>query len=246
MRMVPSTGVHEPHSEFWLVAQRMLAGLGRSKRSASSRARRPTSIREASRLRSRRFTITSAQCCSSALESVWGIESRTTPFRSTAWIVLRRRVLRMTSTCMAPSNQAGVTRTRNALRGLAVGWSEPHAAGVGLAVAEGAVDRVDEGLAPGVHAEAAALLVHRVAEREAGLGIGEAHRAAHADVTEGLVGEQHAVLDAAVGEAHVVDGLHEPERPAGGIEDGCVDGDGRRHPAGLGEGGFVDEITAAE
>src|SRR5437588_981629 len=65
-------------------------------------------MREASCRRCKRCTITSAQCFSSASDSVCGIDSRTTPLRSTAWMVLRRRVLRITSTCIALYKRANV------------------------------------------------------------------------------------------------------------------------------------------
>src|SRR4051812_30263395 len=90
--------------------------------------------------------------------------------------------------------------------------SEPHPAGRGPPVAQGAVDGVDQGLAAVLEAGAAALFVHRVAEGDARSRVGEAQGTAGAEMAERLLGEDHAVI---LGrrETVVVDALHEPVGP---------------------------------
>src|SRR5262249_42628268 len=52
----------------------------------------------------------------------------------------------------------------------------------------------DQAMGAVIKADASTLLVHDIAEREAGFGIGEADGAAHAGVTEGGLRNEDAVL----------------------------------------------------
>src|SRR5215210_2502533 len=72
--------------------------------------------------------------------------------------------------------------------------SEPHASGGCSPVPQCPVHGVDEGLAAGLEAGAAALLVHRVAEGHTGARVGEAEGPTRAQMTERLLGEDHAVV----------------------------------------------------
>src|SRR5476649_1730898 len=114
-------------------------------------------------------------------------------------------------------------RTARSLRGRKTGnvmaaSLHPDAA-VLVAVAERPIRRVDQRLAALVHEQAGTHLVHRVAERQAGRGIGEAQRAAGADMAEGGAAQDHAVAilaedpgaDAALA---IVHRLHEAQRKA--------------------------------
>src|SRR6266566_1046923 len=73
-------------------------------------------------------------------------------------------------------------------------WSSSHPTGVAVRpVPERPVSGVHQTLAALVEENAVALLVHGIAERHAGAGIGEAQRAAHAGVAEGLLRQEETV-----------------------------------------------------
>src|SRR5690242_8498286 len=86
------------------------------------------------------------------------------------------------------------------------GRSDPGPLGAGV-VADAAVGGADQALAALVEAGAAAVPVHRVAERHPRPRVGEAERAADARVPERLLGVDHALVGP---EPAVVDRLDEP------------------------------------
>src|SRR5476651_82484 len=122
-------------------------------------------------------------------------------------------------------------------------------AAVLVAVAERQIRRVDQRLAALVHEQAGTHLVHRVAERQAGRGIGEAQRAAGADMAEGGAAQDHAVAILAVDRgtdraAAVVHRLHESQRKARGQPQRGVVVRGHRDLAHAGQRLCIDQLAA--
>src|SRR5688572_25971100 len=107
MRMLPSDGVHEPQHHSWLSDHLIDRGRGRPYRWASRDARTARSTLAERRPRSMRLTISATQRSSSALVMLAGIDTRSTPFTSRAWTVLRRLGLRITSTFIIPDSLPG-------------------------------------------------------------------------------------------------------------------------------------------
>src|SRR5450432_658193 len=122
-RMVPSTGVHEPHREPWLDTQRTLAGCGTPPRNRreSSAARRPSSAspraaRPALRRSclARRSSMTSIQRSSSARDMRAGSSTIVVSPSRYADTVRRRRALRLTSIFVAARSAAASGKARRA------------------------------------------------------------------------------------------------------------------------------------